>query len=170
MHQSVFLPAYIFYTFCRVLFCKQFLKNDFNPECRKISLATEKHWLCDFTEESGRNQVRKINKAMKDIGLPEFGDPDNFIDLCDIVESHAKQDSLWAEELAKVTDTIARTSAKIYGTSDEGSNHATTVKHQSSEVPSACGGDQRILRGSDGAAQVSMGPNLRGSVYQLVRV
>jgi hypothetical protein len=57
---------------------------------------------------------------------------------------------------------IARTSAKIYGTSDEGSNHATTVKHQSSEVPSTCGGDQRILRGSDGATQVSMGPNLRG--------
>jgi hypothetical protein len=42
---------------------------------------------------------------MKDIGLPEFGDPDNFIDLCDIVGSHAKQDSLWAKELAKVTDT-----------------------------------------------------------------
>jgi hypothetical protein len=42
---------------------------------------------------------------MKDIGLPEFGDPENFIDLCDIVESHAKNDSLWAEELVKVTNT-----------------------------------------------------------------
>ena len=43
---------------------------------------------------------------MKDIGLLEFGDPYNFIDLCDIVRSHAKQDSLWAEELAKVIDTL----------------------------------------------------------------
>jgi hypothetical protein len=42
---------------------------------------------------------------MKDIRLPEFGTPDNFVDLCDIVESHTKQDLLWAEELAKVTDT-----------------------------------------------------------------
>jgi hypothetical protein len=42
---------------------------------------------------------------MKDIGLPEFGNPDNFVDLCDIVESHTKQDLLWAKELAKVTDT-----------------------------------------------------------------
>jgi hypothetical protein len=53
----------------------------------------EKHW-------------GKINKAMKDIRLPEFGTPDDFVDLCDIVESHTKQDSLWAEELAKVTDTM----------------------------------------------------------------
>jgi hypothetical protein len=28
-------------------------------------------------------------------------------DLCDIVESHTKQDSLWAEELAKVTNTTS---------------------------------------------------------------
>jgi hypothetical protein len=41
---------------------------------------------------------------MKDIRLPNFGDPDNFIDLYNIVRSHAKKDSLWAEELAKVTD------------------------------------------------------------------
>jgi hypothetical protein len=37
---------------------------------------------------------------------PEFGTPDNFVDLCDIVESHTKQDSLWVEELAKMTDTV----------------------------------------------------------------
>jgi hypothetical protein len=45
---------------------------------------------------------------MKDIGLPEFGTPDNFVDLCDIVESHTKEDSLWAEELAKVTNASLR--------------------------------------------------------------
>jgi hypothetical protein len=44
---------------------------------------------------------------MKDIGLPKFSTPDDFVDLCDIVESHAKQDSLWAKELAMVTDTMS---------------------------------------------------------------
>jgi len=42
---------------------------------------------------------------MKDIGLPDFGTPNDFIDLCDIVESHTKKDSSWVEKLAKVTDT-----------------------------------------------------------------
>jgi hypothetical protein len=42
---------------------------------------------------------------MKDIRLPEFGTPDDFIDLRDIVKSHTKKDSSWAEEIAKVTDT-----------------------------------------------------------------
>jgi hypothetical protein len=54
----------------------------------------------------GETKSKKINKAMKDIGLPEFNTPDNFVDLCDIVESHTKQDLLWAEELAKVADTM----------------------------------------------------------------
>jgi hypothetical protein len=31
--------------------------------------------------------------------------PDKFIDLCDIVESHTKQDLLRGKEIAKVTDT-----------------------------------------------------------------
>jgi hypothetical protein len=47
----------------------------------------------------------KINKEMKDIRLPNFGMPNDFTDLRDIVESHTKQDSSWAEILAKVTDT-----------------------------------------------------------------
>jgi hypothetical protein len=40
---------------------------------------------------------------MKDIRLPKFGTPDDFVDLHDIVESHTKQDVSWAERLAKVT-------------------------------------------------------------------
>jgi citrate lyase beta subunit len=47
----------------------------------------------------------KINRVMKYIGLPKFGQPDDFTNLHDIVESHAKQDSSWAERLVKVTDT-----------------------------------------------------------------
>lgn len=46
----------------------------------------------------------KINRVMKDIKLPEFGTPDDFVDLRDIVKSHTEQDSSWAEEIAKVTD------------------------------------------------------------------
>jgi hypothetical protein len=52
-----------------------------------------------------RNWI-KINKEMKDIGLSEFGMPDDFIDLRDIVKSHTEQDSSWVEELAKVADTV----------------------------------------------------------------
>ena len=36
---------------------------------------------------------QKINKVTKDIGLPEFRTPDDFLDLRNIVESHTKQDS-----------------------------------------------------------------------------
>jgi hypothetical protein len=47
----------------------------------------------------------KINKEMKDIGFHNFGTPNDFTDLHDIVKLHTYQDSSWAEELAKVTDT-----------------------------------------------------------------
>jgi hypothetical protein len=71
-----------------------------------IYLTTKKHWLCDFTEEFGRNQVQKINKAMKDIELPKFDTPDNFVNLCNIVESNTKQYLLWVEGLVKVANTM----------------------------------------------------------------
>jgi hypothetical protein len=43
---------------------------------------------------------------MKDIELLEFGTPENFVDLRDIVESHTKQDLLLAKELTNMTDAI----------------------------------------------------------------
>jgi hypothetical protein len=39
---------------------------------------------------------------MKDIGLPEFGSPEDFVDLHDIVKQHAEQDSTWTVEITKV--------------------------------------------------------------------
>jgi hypothetical protein len=51
-----------------------------------------------------RNRV-KINKEMKDIGLPEFGMPNEFIDLRDIKKSHIEKDSSWDKGITKVTDT-----------------------------------------------------------------
>jgi hypothetical protein len=41
---------------------------------------------------------------MKDVGLPEFGTPDEFINLSDVFKMHAEQDSLWTEECTKITD------------------------------------------------------------------
>jgi hypothetical protein len=41
---------------------------------------------------------------MKDIDLPQFGTPDNFFDLHNIIKTHLKKDSSWAEEIVKVTD------------------------------------------------------------------
>jgi hypothetical protein len=41
---------------------------------------------------------------MRDIDLPEFDTPDDFVDLHDIVKLHAKQDSLWVAEIVKVAN------------------------------------------------------------------
>jgi hypothetical protein len=38
---------------------------------------------------------------MKDIGLPEFGTHDNFIDLSNVVKMHAEQDALWTKVFTK---------------------------------------------------------------------
>jgi hypothetical protein len=45
---------------------------------------------------------------MRDIGLLEFDTPHDFVDLRDIVKSHAEQDSSWAEEMEKVADMAPR--------------------------------------------------------------
>jgi hypothetical protein len=36
---------------------------------------------------------------MKDIGLPEFGSPEDFVDLHDIVKIHAEHDSTWESKI-----------------------------------------------------------------------
>jgi hypothetical protein len=61
----------------------------------------------------------KINKVMKDVGLPEFGTPDEFTNLSDVFKMHSIQDSLWAEECAKIADAKPGTSATIHGTSNQ---------------------------------------------------
>jgi hypothetical protein len=57
---------------------------------------------CVKCEKSWTN----INRAMRDIGLPEFNTSDDFVDLCDIVKSHVKQDSPWTVEIEKVADMV----------------------------------------------------------------
>jgi len=39
---------------------------------------------------------------MKDITPPEFGSPEDFVDLRDIVKQHAEHDSTWTTYIAKV--------------------------------------------------------------------
>jgi hypothetical protein len=46
----------------------------------------------------------KINKIMKDINLPEFGNPSDFIDIINVLNMYVEQDSLWAKECEKVAD------------------------------------------------------------------
>ena len=70
----------------------------------KTPLTIEKNWLSNLVEKSERNWVEKISRVMKDIELPKVGMPNEFVDSHDIVESHTKQDSSWAERLEKVTD------------------------------------------------------------------
>jgi hypothetical protein len=48
----------------------------------------------------------KINRVMRDIGLPEFGAPEDFVDLHDIVKLHAEQDSSWTMEIEKVENMV----------------------------------------------------------------
>jgi hypothetical protein len=42
---------------------------------------------------------------MKDIRLPKFGMPSDFVDLRDIIKLYTEKDSSWVEEIAKVIDT-----------------------------------------------------------------
>jgi hypothetical protein len=43
-------------------------------------------------------------KVMKDIKLPEFGIPSEYINIRDVLKMYVEQDSLWTEEWAKVVD------------------------------------------------------------------
>jgi hypothetical protein len=46
----------------------------------------------------------KINKVMKDVGIPEFGTLNEFTNLSNVFKTHSIQDSLWAEECTKISN------------------------------------------------------------------
>jgi hypothetical protein len=48
----------------------------------------------------------KINQEMRNIDLPEFGPPEDFTDLHDIVKQHAEQDQVWETEISQVSSMI----------------------------------------------------------------
>jgi hypothetical protein len=45
---------------------------------------------------------------MKDIKLPEFGNPSEFIDIRNVLKMYAEKDFLWTEECVKVVDARPR--------------------------------------------------------------
>jgi hypothetical protein len=67
------------------------ISRDPHREIQEKWTKCKKHW-------------DKINKEMKDIGLPEFDTPNKFIDLSNVVKLYAEQDSIWTEELTNMTD------------------------------------------------------------------
>jgi hypothetical protein len=67
------------------------MSQESHREIQEKWAKCEKNWI-------------KINRVMKDIRLPRFGTPDDFVDLRDIVKSHVEHESSWAEEITKVTN------------------------------------------------------------------
>jgi hypothetical protein len=108
-------------------------------------MAQEPHRSTQENEKRWTN----INQVMKDIGLPEFSAPNEFVDLRDIVKSHAKQDSLWSGKIAKVTD-MAPGHAVVHGAPYQRSSHVATVKCQNSQVLGTCCRDTRDFFGPNG--------------------
>jgi hypothetical protein len=70
-------------------------------------MAPEPCWEILENKSSMEGSVSKLMKAINDIGIPEFGTPDGFVELHEIIKSHTKQDSLWAKILVKVIDTMS---------------------------------------------------------------
>jgi len=70
------------------------MSQELHREIQEKWAKCEKRWI-------------KINRVMKDNRLFEFGTPDDFVNLCDIVMFHIEKDSSWAEEIEKVTDTTS---------------------------------------------------------------
>jgi hypothetical protein len=67
-----------------------------------VKMAQEPQWEIQEKWVDCERSWVKINREMKDIGLPEFGSPEDFVDLHDIVKQHAEQDSTWTAEIEKV--------------------------------------------------------------------
>jgi hypothetical protein len=66
--------------------------------------AQEPQWEIQEKWANCERTWTKINRAMRDIGLPEFDALEDFVNLHDIVKLHAEQDSSWIVEIAKVVN------------------------------------------------------------------
>ena len=71
-----------------------------------VKMAQEPHRDIREKWAECENIWTKINQAMRDIDLLEFGKPEEFFDLRNIVKLHAKQDLSWVSEVAKVVDMV----------------------------------------------------------------
>jgi hypothetical protein len=71
-----------------------------------VRMAQEPHREIQEKWVECENNWTKVNRAMRDIDLPEFDTPDDFVDLRDIVKLHTEQDSSWAAEITKVVNMV----------------------------------------------------------------
>jgi hypothetical protein len=55
---------------------------------------------------------------MKSIDLPEFGPPEDFVDLHDIVKQHQEQDLAWEAEISQDFKHDPESSEEVHGTPD----------------------------------------------------
>jgi hypothetical protein len=72
-----------------------------------VKMAHEPQWEIQEKWVDCERSWVKINQEMKDIGLPEFNSPEDFVNLHDIVKQHAEQDSVWTTEIEKVASMVA---------------------------------------------------------------
>jgi len=71
-----------------------------------VKMAQETHWKIQEKWVEYEKRWTNINWAMRDIGLPEFSTPEDFVDLRDIVKLHSEQDSSWVAKIARVVNTV----------------------------------------------------------------
>jgi hypothetical protein len=69
-----------------------------------VKMAQEPHQEIQEKWVDCKRSWTKINRVMRDIDLPKFDTPEDFVDLHDIVKLHAEKDSLWAVEIEKVAN------------------------------------------------------------------
>jgi hypothetical protein len=69
-----------------------------------VKMAQESQWQIQERRVDCKRSRVKINREMKDISLPEFGSPEDFVDLHDIVKQHVEKDSTWIAEIKKVAN------------------------------------------------------------------
>jgi hypothetical protein len=92
----------------------------------------------------------KINRVMKDIGLPKFGTPDDFVDLRDIVKMHVRTRLIMGRGNRKGDRHGARSGATVHGAPDQSSGYVATVKCQNSQVSGTSSRDKRDSLGPNG--------------------
>jgi hypothetical protein len=65
-------------------------------------MAHEPQWEIQKKWVECEKGCENINRDIKGIGLPEFGSPEGFVNLHDIVKRHVEKDSAWEVELTHV--------------------------------------------------------------------
>jgi hypothetical protein len=67
-----------------------------------VKMAQEPHQEIQEKWVECERSWSNINRAMRDIALPKFNTPEDFVDLHDIVKLHVEHNSSWAADIEKV--------------------------------------------------------------------